>query len=354
MRPWTIVLAGVAWMGGASDSSAQSISGRAAEITVGGRLHAQYSASSGQEGENDIFLRRARLLVDIKVNDFFSARLQPDLVNGQVQLQDTYVRLTFSPAFRVTAGQMKRAFDLFELSSSTDLSIIERDGRIEGVVDDCAGVDGTCSFSRLTEKLQLVGRDLGMRVEGSQGRWSYMASVTNGTGINTADENDTKSYAARLTFAASEKVRISAHWALHDYLTPTDENARAPAWGGDVEIGTWRDGFHLQAGVVGGENWKAVEEPEGGPPGFLALQAVATFYSPMEGTRFVGVEPVVRLSFADPNRETAFSGGGAWIVTPGVMFYVLGKNKIGANLDMYFQQKGDVEYSLKVQSFLYF
>jgi hypothetical protein len=36
------------------------------------------------------------------------------------------------------------------------------------------------------------------------------------------------------------------------------------------------------------------------------------------------------------------------------MFYFEGKNKIGANLDVYSSQAGVSELSLKVQTFLYF
>ena len=94
---------------------------------------------SAPSAVNDFFFRRVRLLLDVTVGDFLSARLQPDFAGGKTQLQDAYLRLTFADDFQVSMGQFKRAFDLFELSSSTDLSLIERDGRIEGV-GNCAGV----------------------------------------------------------------------------------------------------------------------------------------------------------------------------------------------------------------------
>ena len=57
-------------------SSAQEISARFADIRIGGRMHAQYSASSVSEAENDFFFRRVRLIADITVTDFFTARVQ--------------------------------------------------------------------------------------------------------------------------------------------------------------------------------------------------------------------------------------------------------------------------------------
>ena len=154
-----------------------------------------------------------------------------------------YLRLNFADDFQVSMGQFKRAFDLFELSSSTDLSVIERDGRIEGV-SGCTGVDGACSYSRLTEKLGFAGRDQGLRVEASVGRLSFQGTMTNGTGSNTADDNDSKSYSARLTFAATSNVHMSGQYGVHDYVAEGDVNEYAEAWSADVEVGAWRDGLH--------------------------------------------------------------------------------------------------------------
>ena len=66
----------------APEAWAQSISGRAAEIRIGGRLHAQYAASSVAEADNDFFFRRARIIADVEVTDFFDARMQTDFAGG--------------------------------------------------------------------------------------------------------------------------------------------------------------------------------------------------------------------------------------------------------------------------------
>ena len=99
---------------------------RAAALTVGGRLHVQYTRSSagGDDGADgavdDVFIRRARINVDIKVGDRFDARVAPDFGGGgaSVALADVYARLNLAPSFRISAGQFKRAFSIFELSSS--------------------------------------------------------------------------------------------------------------------------------------------------------------------------------------------------------------------------------------------
>jgi hypothetical protein len=349
MRRYCLVLLAVALAYPAVPTSAQEISARAADIRLGGRLHAQYSASSVSEAENDFFFRRVRLIADITVTDFFSARVQPDFAGGETQLQDAYVRFNVSDAFGVSIGQFKRAFDLFELSSSTDLSIIERDGRVEGV-GGCAGVGGACSYSRLTEKLEFAGRDQGVKLELSGERVAFMATATNGTGINTSDENDAKSYSGRLSVDAGDNVTLSGQVAVHDYLDGED-NAYAPAWGADIEVGGWRDGLHLQAGLASGDNWKELNAGGEAVP-FMAYQGLLSYYVPLEGPRWAGIEPLARVSFADPNSDAADDG--AVIVTPGLMLYVQGRNKIGFNVDVFSPQTGDTEYSFKMQAFLYF
>lgn len=325
------------------------IDARAASITVGGRVQTQYALSSIAAAENDFFLRRARLVADVAVNDFFGGRVQADFAGGDAALKDAYVTLDFSDAFAVSFGQFKRSFDIFELASSTDLSLIERDGRIEGLAV-CTGVGSICSYSRFTEALGHSDRDQGVRVSGTSGRVGYQGSFTNGTGGDTPDENDTKSAAGRLTFAATDNVQISGQVGLHDYVAP-DGNATAVAFGGDVQVGEWRDGLLFMGSVVAGDNW-LVLDPALDPATFLTWQGVLSYYHPLEGERFAGVEPVVRASYGDP--DTGVEDDSGILLTPGLMLYVLGRNKIGVNLDYYTPQSGSSEWSLKAQAYLYF
>jgi len=328
-----------------------TIEARGARITVGGRLHTQLATSSVEGTSTDIFMRRARVYVGLVVNDFLEGRVQTDFAGGEASLKDAYMRLDFDRAFRVDVGQFKRAFDLFELASSTRLSIIERDGRVAGV-DACAGTGGVCSWSRLTEKLAYADRDVGLRVSGSSGRVAYQFTATNGTGANRSDENGDKSYAGRLTIGVGGDVTLGANLGLHDYVAEDGGTDYAAAFGADLEVGGWQDGFHLQAGVVAGDNWKALDA-RGDPANFVAFQGVASYYAPIEGSaRFIGWEPLLRVSYGDGDTDVADDGG--WIITPGVMFYIAGRSKVGVNLDVWSPEAGDSEASLKFQTFLYF
>lgn len=346
-----LLLAGALLFAGAGELAAQNtISGRAGSIRIGGRLHTQYATSSVGDYADHFFFRRARITADVKVNDFFDARIQPEFAGGSAELKDAYVRFRFSPAFQVSMGQFKRAFDLFELTSSTDLSLIERDGRVGGV-SGCSGVGGVCSYSRFTEKLGFADRDTGIRVVGSSGKVEYEVTATNGTGANESDENDAKSFSGRLSVEVAEGLTLSGQVAVHDYLDANDETDHANAWSADVQYGGFRKGLLLQAAVVGGDNWKNLDGT-GNASTFMAFQGVLSYYHPLEGDQFAAVEPVVRLSYGDPDTDLKSDGG--VVFTPGLMFYVLGKNKIGFNVDVWSPQTGDTEYSFKVQSFLYF
>lgn len=326
-----------------------TISARAATLTIGGRLHTQYQTSSVDGAVGDFFVRRARLLADATFNDFFVGRVQVDFAGGEAALLDAYVGMDFTDGFQLAVGQFKRAFDIFELASSTDLSVVERTGAIAGY-NQCTGVGSVCSLSRLTEALDYAGRDVGVRVSGASGTFDYLFTFTNGTGVGARDENDGKSVSGRASVAASENLTVSANLGLHDYVV-LGETEHALAWGGDVQYGTWREGLLVQGAIIGGDNWGSLG-PGADPAQFLTTQVVASYYRPLDGDRIVGVEPLARISITDPN--DALDDDGGVLVTPGVMLYFLGRNKVGANVDWYLPSTGDSELSLRLATFLYF
>ncbi len=344
-------MAAASALAGPAEIAAQlEVSGRAASIRFGGRLHAQYATSSVGSADSGFFFRRARFNADASVNDFVSGRLQLDFAGGEAAIKDGYLRLAFAPTFEVSMGQFKRAFDAFELPSSTDQVLIERDGRVAGV-DTCAGVGGVCSFSRFTQKLSYSDRDTGVRVEGESGAVEYGVTLTNGEGANEDDVNDTKSFAGRLAVEVVEGLTLAGQVARHDYQDPSDESAAALAWSIDVRFGDWRDGLRVNAAVIRGDNWKNLDAADE-PSTFTAFQGVGSYYAATDMERLVGIEPLVRVSYGDP--DTGADEDGGFVFTPGVMLYVSGKNRIGFNLDVWSPQTGDTEYSFKLQSYLYF
>ena len=336
----------------ASAHSQENITARAAEVTFGGRLHSQFATSSAEGGKaTDFFTRRARITLDVEVSPLLDARVQPDFGGGKLELKDAYFRLKLNPAFRLWLGQFKRAFDLFELNSSTDIVVVERTGRIDGV-DGCVGPGGTCTLSRFTEKLAYSDRDTGMKVDGSLGeRVSYMATITNGTGTSEADENSGKSLAGRVSLRLTDGIVLSGNVSRHDYVDENDATEAATAFGGDLEIGGFRSGTHLQIGLVGGANWR-IESSSGEVPRFVAWQGILSRYFPLGGVRMEGIEPMARVSWGDPDRGTSDDSG--LVVTPGLFVYMKGKNRIGVNLDVYDHGPDSMQYSFKLQTYVYF
>lgn len=348
--PVILLIAAFGALGPAEVAAQFDVSGRAASIRFGGRIHTQYATSSVGAADSGFFFRRARFNADATVNDFVSGRLQLDFAGGETAIKDGYLRLAFAPTFELSMGQFKRAFDAFELPSSTDQALIERDGRVAGV-DTCSGVGGVCSFSRFTQKLSYSDRDTGLKVEGATGAVEYAVTLTNGTGANEDDENDTKSISGRLAVDVTDDLTVAGQLARHDYPDPSDESAGATAWSLDVRYGDWRDGLRVNAAVVRGDNWKNLDD-SGAPSTFTALQGVGSYYAATDMERLVGIEPLFRVSYGDP--DTSADDDGGLVVTPGLMLYVSGKNRIGFNVDIWSPQSGDTEYSLKLQSYLYF
>ncbi len=329
------------------------ITARNHDIRFGGRLHSQFATSSAEGGKStDFFTRRARFTLDVSVSDLLDARVQPDFGGGELDVKDAYFRLNLDPGLRLSLGQVKRAFDIFELNSSTDIVVVERTGRIDGV-GGCSGPGGLCTLSHFTEKLGYSDRDVGLKMDGAIGnRVSYMATLTNGTGTSGSDENSGKSGAGRVSVGITDQVRIAANVSRHDYVDDNAKTRSGTGFGADLEVGGFRDGTHLQVGLIGGANWR-VATPSGDSPQFLTGQAILSHYVPTSrSTRLAGVEPMVRVSWGDPDREAG--GDAAWLLTPGFFIYVIGKNRIGLNLDVYRPQSHPAQHSFKLQTYLYY
>jgi hypothetical protein len=325
----------------------------AAEITIGGRLHTQFNTSSvDSEPGSDMLIRRARVDALVKINDFLSGFVQPEYAGSKAFLQVAYVRLNFAPALHAMIGQYKRPFDLFTQTSSTDILVIERTGTIRGV-GACAGVGGMCSYGQFMEKLRLSTPDIGVFLDGGDpsGRFNYLVAVTNGTGQNLSDENGTKSYSGRVVVAPSPNLHLSANVALHDYVKPSGANGYAGEMGGDLELGNFTRGLHIQAGAVTGDNW--LNYLAGGPSRFVTAQAILTYKFPVKRPPYAeSIEPLARVSWGNPDTATPQDGG--LLLTPGIVWFVSGRNKFAANIDVWHPQTGATEWGVKVQSYLYF
>lgn len=323
---------------------------------LGGRVHVQYNTTSvDDDGEpsSEVRIRRARIWVATAVNDWIDAAVQVDVARETAAARYAFIRFALTDNTRISFGQFKRAFDLFQLTSSSQILVIERAGNVRGVAP-CAGVGGVCSYSRFAERLEFTSLDVGALIEGelADGSVRYLLTGTNGSGGNARDENDAKSGSVRIEWSPSESIRLGGNVAAHDFPNPVlGVDQHAQAWGADVEWGDFGGGLHLQAGVMGGENWRSLDAA-GDAPDFLTWQTIASYRIPLSGQRIRAVEPVARASWGDPDRGMIAAGG--HLLTPGVMVHFEGRNRMAFNVDIWRPRSGVSHWSLKIQSYVHF
>lgn len=344
-------------LGAPSAASSQAVEPRmpVERTELGGRVHFQTNTTSADgEHTGEFLLRRARIWVGTRINPWLDGAVQVDVSGSTAVARYAFVRMSMGEATRVSFGQFKRAFDVFELTSSSEILVVERDGDVRGAAS-CAGVGGVCSYSRFSERLLFSSLDVGMLLQGEAagGKVEYLFSATNGPGPNTREENGAKSFSARAAWLPREALRLGVNAGLHDYPNPRtggDDYARAVAL--DLEFGDFEEGFHLQAGIMTGDNWLN-PDPTGGESRFLAWQGIGTYRIPLEdGGPLEAVEPLARVSWGDPDRASALDGG--LVFTPGLVVHFQGRNKVSANVDVWRPQEGQTVWGLKAQTYLYF
>ena len=355
----------------ATSAAAQvEVKSGAAEIKITGRLQAMWDYSSAAEELTSIFLiRRARITMEVKINDWIRGKIQPDYSTGfglesGLRLKDAYIDFVFSEPFRIRMGQFKRPFDVFELTSSTQTLVIERTGFVRGA-DSCAGVGSVCSYSRFTEKLGFSDRDVGIEFGGLiAGHWVWSASVTNGqvfedivTFSGATDTtnvfSDGKSFGSRLEYRGSN-LKIGANVAAHDYANPVHLHQvdYGLGYGADVDWGSYSSpGWHVKAGVTAGDNWKNLNSA-GNPSNFWITQGILAYRWGIDSSKVEGLEILGRASYADPDTDASDDEG--VLLTPGFVTYFDGRNKAAINVDIYKPGVRDWEYSVKVMAYLYF
>ncbi|RMH16120.1 MAG: hypothetical protein D6701_09290, partial [Gemmatimonadetes bacterium] len=103
-------------------------------LLVGGRVHLQFNTTPVEgEPSSEFLVRRARLYVNGRVNEWIDGVAQVDVSGGRASARFAFVRLWFGEALQLSFGQFKRAFDLFELTSSSRILVVERAGGVRGV-----------------------------------------------------------------------------------------------------------------------------------------------------------------------------------------------------------------------------
>lgn len=202
----------------------------------GGRLQWDYDATdSDSSGKKDDFdVRRARLYTKGHVNDW-AFKVQFNIAetdgSGGGDAEDLYVRYTgFGKAASITVGKQKEPFGLEELTSSKDITSLER--------------------SAMTE-FYSPGRNAGIQVHGKGKNWTYGIGLFEADGDSSNDFDNT-ALTARATFAPLKDegrvVHLGAGFTFREADTRDDEVDNY-----NLELGTVLGAFHAQAEYFNGE-----------------------------------------------------------------------------------------------------
>jgi len=351
-------------------AGARPVAGQRAELTNGplrvrlvGRIQFQFNTTSVDEADldgaaapaaNTFDMRRLRAAVELSLADWITGLIETDLALGRAQTRQAWMDLAFSDALALRAGQFKKPFSPIRMGSSLELPMIERDVRIRGLPEAIEHADSGGVLRKfrgvpllgeeqlLLETLGYDAFDMGASLHGRLGPFGYEAGVFNGTGGDRTDENGVKSFAGRVSYRlpGARQLVVGAEASRRDYLEGV-ATRHGTALGADLEWGAFR-----QPGV-----WLIVEGAAGNNllgGDFRAAQAVATYFVPARG-RVEGLEPMLRLSWGDP--DTSISGDAGVLLTPGLNLHLFGRNRLMFNWDWYLPEGAAFarQHSLRAQ-----
>jgi len=351
-RTYSVV---VAVLAAAIGAEGQTVTAGPLELDLRGRVQMQMNTTSVDATgvPATIFrTRRVRFGTDLEYGGWVTGVVEADFGGSGAALTDGYVDLAFSDLVAVRGGQFKKPFGLIELTSSTKTLTIERSVLIRGLDDALGTAVGEEQW--LLEEGGYLGRDIGFMAHGGLGPLAYSVGVFNGAGANTAEDDGSKAYAARLTFDAMPELTVGFGHSRQPTGQPdaAGDELVAGAWEFDAEWGSYRGtGLHVMAEGMYGDDPALISAGEA--PTMMGGEVVVAWFVPRNG-RFEGIEPVVRVSWGDPDADTDADEG--LLVTPGLTVYLSGRNRIMLNGDFYMPAAdgADSQYSVVAQMQIYF
>jgi hypothetical protein len=303
-------------------------------VKLTGRLQEQfyyfdnepYAATVG--AKSNFFTRRARIEARGQISENVIVYIQPSFERGRnltnivttctgvpltcrttgrsgLRLRDAWIDVRFSPeaskgALYLRAGQEKRPYSRYELTSSNNLVSIERgagQGLLPRASNDLFSANG------------FISHDVGASV-----RYEYKLDdvrlVTvklgayNGQGESLNDVNDKKSFGARATVGVTPKLDVGGSWFAHDGIVTVggapDSTFTNYAWGVDAQWGKPGDeGLDVLGEYLDGNDATAAKNKLRGIQGLAAYN-----YRLKSPTSWLyAVEPAFRIDIADPNTD---------------------------------------------------
>lgn len=350
-------------------AEAQTIEAGPLRLDLTGRVQVQLNTTSVDQNDiasvdqNDgvelppssaFELRRIRLGTGFQYGEWITGKVEGDFSGAAAKLTDGYIDLAITEPLRFRAGQFHRPFGVFQLESSTRIRTIERGLRIRGL-EELVEVPGETQW--LLDESGYLGRQIGVMAHGEVGRIGYAAGVFNGEGPSVRETASSKAYAGRLTYGVPLEVLEPLELGAGVSVQPTEsfdgiDEGHGTAIGVDATWGGFRrQGLHVKAEWMRGDN--PLLAVAGDPPTMVGAHALVAWFAPRTG-RVEGIEPVLRLSWGDPDVDAA--GDEGTLVTPGVNMYFQGRNRLMLNGDIYLpgQEQLGAEFALVAQLQVYF
>ena len=301
-------------------------------VKLTGRLQEQfyyfdnedYAATVGPK--DNFFTRRARIEARGQISENVIVYIQPSFEGGRnlsnvvttctgtpltcrttgrsgLRLRDAWIDVRFSPeaskgALYLRAGQEKRPYSRYELTSSTNLPSIERgagQGLLARASNDLFAANGFLSHD--------VGASLRYEYKIDDTRLvTLKVGAYNGQGESLNDVNNKKSFGARATAGIYSKLDIGGSWFAHDGIvtvgTTPDSTFTNYAWGVDAQWGKVGDeGLYVLGEYLDGNDATAAKNKIRGIQGLAAYNY--RFKSPTSW--LYAIEPAFRFDLADPN-----------------------------------------------------
>ncbi|MGH8536370.1 MAG: OprO/OprP family phosphate-selective porin [Gammaproteobacteria bacterium] len=197
---------------------------------IGGRLHTDAAIYSNDTGTGDTTtlasgadIRRARLAVEATLYRHWQLKLEYDFAGaGEVDdgIRDAYLRYLHTAGWplSLTVGQFKEYLGLESITSSNDISFIERALPSRTFNDIAGGSDGR----RIGAGLNTYGNNLWTASAGIFGR---NASGETGADEDEPDASDPITFVGRLTFSPVHTENRAVHLGFAgSWLNPDDND----------------------------------------------------------------------------------------------------------------------------------
>ena len=328
-------------------------------VSVGGLVQTQFNTSSESDDDTRLFLRRVRLSANARLTDRVSGRIQAELAGAAVgtsaELNEAYALFEATPAVGVLVGKGGRPFGAVDATTAARLIPIERGARFRGAT--------AVEQYRLAEALAYAGRSVGVQVLGDTRVAGVGLAYAAGYFSGSADEDasrdaDIRQFAARVQVEPVAGVRLGAAATSRAFAAdstvglaggefgqatgadPAGETRRGASYSLDAGIGTFGEpGLQVLGEVVFG-----TLNPFTGDryhSGQLWLAYRLGGFSEATGGRLAAVEPIVRVSYADPDGPLRADAG--TLVTPGLNLYLARSTRLALNADVFLPSNADAQ-----------